>query len=365
MPAALLAIAAVFALAWADEPNVEVLSARFDREKSPVWADGDTATFFYRGEAERVEVIAGGDFKSLTRIPSSNAWTVAVKLPDLERAVISYYFTVTKNGSRQNSTTRLEGVWRGPKAPEPAAETAELRGSLKTLEIESNALGMRRKLTVYLPQGFEPAKPHRVIYAADGEGTERFARVLEPLIVTSKLPPIVMVGAHGGGYEGVRPTSRITTRRKTSGHKSTFRESTPSGLRNTKSSSALKSPAGPNVNTRSLATRTTGCFSDAQTAAVSCLSWRCGIPIDLGWSWLFPYRAAARSHCPKGCGRKRGFSLEAGTWEQSFQEYTSRLSRAIEDAGVAVQFRSRVGGHDEAIWREEFARGLLSAFGTR
>ncbi len=124
MPAALLAIATVFAWPWADEPNVEALSARFDREKSPVWADGDTATFFYRGEAARVEVIAGGDFKSLTRIPSSNAWTVALKLPDLERAVISYYFTVTKNKGGQNSPTPLPGVWRGPKAPEPAAETS-------------------------------------------------------------------------------------------------------------------------------------------------------------------------------------------------------------------------------------------------
>ena len=88
----------------------------------------------------------------------------------------------------------------GRNVPEPAAETADLGGSLKTLEIESNALATRRKLTVYLPPGFESAKPHRVIYAADGEGTERFARVLEPLVATSKLPPIVIIGVHSGGY---------------------------------------------------------------------------------------------------------------------------------------------------------------------
>ena len=49
------------------------------------------------------------------------------------------------------------------------------------------------------------------------------------------------------------------------------------------------------------------------------------------------------------------FFLEAGTWEQNFLTYTSRLAETLKQAGVRVEFRSRVGGHDEAIWREEFA----------
>ena len=59
------------------------------------------------------------------------------------------------------------------------------------------------------------------------------------------------------------------------------------------------------------------------------------------------------------------FYLEAGTWEQHFQVYTSRLAEKLRQSGVQVELRSRVGGHDEAIWREEFANAMLSAFGSR
>jgi enterochelin esterase-like enzyme len=365
LPGALLAIATLFALTGVDEPNVEVLSARFDREKSPVWADGDAARFFYRGEAKRVEVIAGGDFKSLTRIPSSDVWTVAVKLPDLERAVISYYFTVTKNGSRPNSTTRMEGVWRGPKAPEPAAETAELRGLLKTVEIESNSLGMRRKLTVYLAPGFEPTKPHRVIYAADGEGTERFARVLEPLIVASKLPPMVMVGIHGGGYEGGAPDFKDYDTKKDFRAQEYFPGINPARFAKHQkffcSEVARWAEREYRISGEANDRVLFGCSNGARFVFEMAMRH----PDRYGSVLAFSVPGGGPITLPQGLRTKTRFYFEAGTWEQNFLEYTSRLSRALDGVAVAVQFRSRAGGHDEAIWREEFARALLSAFGTR
>jgi hypothetical protein len=57
----ILFIAAPCAHANDDRPSAAALIERFTREKSPVWADGETATFFFRGAALKVEVIAGGD----------------------------------------------------------------------------------------------------------------------------------------------------------------------------------------------------------------------------------------------------------------------------------------------------------------
>ena len=56
-----------------------------------------------------------------------------------------------------------------------AVGAAELRGSLKTFEIESKALDARRKLTVYLPPEFGPGRARCVVYAADGEQMDRYA----------------------------------------------------------------------------------------------------------------------------------------------------------------------------------------------
>ena len=161
----------------------------------------------------------------------------------------------------------------------------------------------------------------------------------------------------------MRLTSRIMTRRKTSGHKSTFRESTPSDLRNTNRFSIPKWPAGPSVNIGSLQRRVTGCFSDAQTAPVSFLSWQCGIPIVMGWSWLFRYRAADRSHRPKGYGQKHAFT--------SKRARGSRVFRSILP-GSRGHWKTRAwrynSGRESADTTkpssaQEFARGLISAFG--
>ena len=51
---ALTASVAVGRSAADTPPDARALIERYEKEKSPVWADGDTATFFYRGDAEQV-----------------------------------------------------------------------------------------------------------------------------------------------------------------------------------------------------------------------------------------------------------------------------------------------------------------------
>ena len=41
--------------------------------------------------------------------------------------------------------------------------------------------------------------------------------------------------------------------------------------------------------------------------------------------------------------------------EKPFLDYTTRLAETLKRAGVQSEFRLRVGGHDEAIWRDELA----------
>src|SRR5262245_46405078 len=80
------------------EPTARELIARFEKEKSPVWADGDTATFFFRGEAEQVLLMVGGERKELRRLPDSDVWTVKVTRPELAKGVFTYALLPGKKG---------------------------------------------------------------------------------------------------------------------------------------------------------------------------------------------------------------------------------------------------------------------------
>ena len=153
----LILLAATISLA-ADAPSADDLIERHAKEKSPVWSDGDVATFFYRGDAERVElfspILDGYAVASLARLPNSDVWTLTATQPDLERGVFSYYFIPTKNGRHPVEQDPSNfGIWRGPKAPPAPPERSELKGEIKQFKIESRSLGEKRRITVYLPLG--------------------------------------------------------------------------------------------------------------------------------------------------------------------------------------------------------------------
>jgi enterochelin esterase-like enzyme len=361
----MLVVAASRVQANDEQPSAAALIERFAREKSPVWADGQTATFFFRGDALKVEVIAGGDFKALERLGASDVWSVTFKLPEVERAVISYQLTATRKGSPKPVVSRQEGVWRGPKAPPRALEASELRGSLKTVEIESHALSARRKLTVYLPPEMGPGKAIPVIYAADGEGIGGYARVLEPVVTAGKLPPIVVVGVHSGGYLGGAPDfNNYDTRKDLRAQEyfpginqdrfdkhETFYCNEVTGWAE-RALNVSRDPKDRIVFGTSNGARFV--FEVAlrhpdRFSSVLAFSVPGGGPIKL----------------PEGFKTQTRFCLEAGTWERQFYEYTTRLGETLKRTGVPVELRLRVGGHDEAIWREEFVYGLMAVFGAR
>jgi enterochelin esterase-like enzyme len=55
--------------------------------------------------------------------------------------------------------------------------------------------------------------------------------------------------------------------------------------------------------------------------------------------------------------------LVAGTLEPFFLDNAARWAAALRDAGADVVMSERVGGHDHALWREEFPSIVAWAFG--
>ena len=179
--------------------EAESLLQRKKAEGKSVWADGDTLTFVYEGEAETVELCCGLQ-EPLTRLPDSEAWVLRKTIPNLSEAVISYSFIVDGNFSE----SALDRVWRGTDAP-PAPETLEpSAGSIFERTLNSKVLGETRKLVVYLPPDYAAQKPLGlpVVYLADGSSVWEFARFVEPLIRQGKLPQLLLIGIESGSYAG-------------------------------------------------------------------------------------------------------------------------------------------------------------------
>jgi enterochelin esterase-like enzyme len=351
--------------AAAEPPGAEALIERQREEKVPVWADGDTATFFYRGEADQVDVLFGGDTRPLRRIANSDVWTLAVHLPDLDRAAFSYRFIPKENHRPLKQPSGEPAVWRGPKAPPPAAEGAALQGTLQKLEIDSKALGSSRKVTVYRPPGHDPGAASRVVYAADGEAIDRFARVLEPLIAAGKVPPVVLVGVHSGGYVGGAPDLTAydpkkdrraqeyfpgLNARRFADHEAFFCTEVPAWAEHRFGVSAARGD------------RVVFGYSNGGRFAVEM-----GLRHPDAFGQVFGFSVAGTGRFDSGLDRKDlpRFCLAAGTWEASFHHCTSRLAEQLKARELPVRFSSRVGGHDSVLWRDEFAAALVWAFGTK
>src|SRR5262249_47538318 len=110
-----------------NEPSAQELIARHEKEKKPVWADGNKLTFFFRGDGEQVTLIIGGESKRLRHLPDSDVWTLTLERKNVDEAVFSYSLRPGKKDEpafNPGAELRFE-TWRGPKAPPAPAVTKE------------------------------------------------------------------------------------------------------------------------------------------------------------------------------------------------------------------------------------------------
>jgi enterochelin esterase-like enzyme len=346
----------------AGQPTAQALIERDAREKAPVWADGDTATFFYRGEADEVMLRVGGETQHLRRLPGSDVWTVRWQRPELERGVFSYALAPSRKGQPppERGERWVFHTWRGPKAPPAPAVARELKGTETLHDIESKALGETRKVRVYLPPGHDKARPCPVVYATDGQLN---SAVLEPLILAGKVRPVIVVGTSSGGYLGgpgakgeydVRKDLRALEyvpgldKDRFAKHERFFCE-----------------------EVRVWAERELGASKDRQDRAVFGCSNGARFALEMGlrhpelFGHVFACSiAGARNFEPPARPENPPrYYLAAGTWEKPFHKMTADVAEKLKAQQVPVAFSSRVASHDDAMWREEFAAAVQEAFG--
>ncbi len=353
-------------MAPAGPPGAAELIERHLKEQSPVWADGDTATFFHQGEAEGVDLEFDGEIHPLKRLPGTDVWTLAIARPGLDRAVFSYWLTPKDKDRPPAKSLGDPPIWRGPKAPRAAVEVARLKGRLNTVDVPSRRFPKGRRATVYLPPGHDPRGRTKVVYAADGEAIDWFARVLEPLIEAGRIPPVVVVGVHSGGYVGGVPDFKNYEQEKDlrvqeyvpgfnpgrfADHERFFCEELPGWAEK-------EFAASPSRDDRAVF----GVSNGGRFAV------EMGLRHPDLFGHIFGFSVAGDDQFPNlplGNDGQPRYYLASGLWEESFYRCTSSLAKGLEGRGVPVKFSGRIAGHDAAMWRDEFVNALQQAFGKR
>jgi enterochelin esterase-like enzyme len=331
-----------------DGPTAQALIARRAKEKSPIWVDGAALTLFYRGEAAEVAFYFGGMSQKLRRLPDSDVWTGSITKPDAPKAVFEYAFVTGKTGRPHFQ------LWRGPQAPPAPAVADKLTGHEKTFDFDSKALGGKRQVRVYLPPGHDKNRTYPVVFATDGQ---THSEVLEPLILAGKVPPLIVVGAASGGYlrdvqKNLRTLEYIPglDADRFARHERFFTEELPAWAEK-------EFGAG----TRSADRAVYGSSNAGRFA----LEMGLRHPDRFGHVFAFSIAGAKTFQAPPAPPRPPRYRLAAGTWEEIFFTMTERVAKELKGQGVSVEFVRRVAGHDQAMWREEFAAAVQEAFGKK
>lgn len=298
--------------------------------------DGDSLVIAHRGDARQV-LMAGGLTFPLSRIPSTDLWVVRLRVPDLDRLVLSFRFL--RDGERPS--LEVEPMrWRGPDAPPAWPVATSLQGVLSEMTIASKALGAERRMTVYEPPRVGDDPLSAIVYIADGKLLRVFMETIEPLTLSRRLPRIVWVGPHAadGPQRGREYVQALGAKSGEFAAYQTFvlEEVIPHVERRYHRSDAGSLP-------RWLFGVSNGADWALETGLHHPEMFACIIAFSPGWP-LGPARVRAAA------GRDVSVALASGTLEHEFHENTAALAQLLAAQGIRHQHQQWVAGHDMEVW---------------
>ncbi len=162
--------------------------------KSGVIVDGELLTIFVESDSDDI-ILLGGIGAGLKRIPNTKYLASQSKMMSWEETFFTYAFAKKGEPSSKAET------YYGPRAPKKPERVTVLKGKFVKTSIESKFLGEPRKLYVYLPPS--GSKGAKTVYLADGD-CHSYAEVLEPLMLSKRIQPLVLVGMASGTYKGAK-----------------------------------------------------------------------------------------------------------------------------------------------------------------
>ncbi|WP_198170777.1 alpha/beta hydrolase [Deinococcus arboris] len=287
----------------------------------------------------------------LAPLPSTDVWAATVKVNNLNRAVISLQ-VLTEAYSPLTPTT----VWRGPQAPAPVPRPGVLAGQIDRFSLTSDSVIGPRDIRVYTPPRWTNAERLPAVYMADGQAVEEFARTLEAAMARGTAPRVILVGISSAQSTGVTGSDPLKDHRALE-----YLEGLPGGAASFAAHEQfVLSMVLPHVEqTYHLSTRPQGRvvagFSNGAAWAISMAARH--PQVFRGVVAMSPGSGGAQN-APHPATR---VFVEAGTLEPLFLNSARTYAANTRLAGNPTHLEVRVGGHDEAVWRDVFPSGVAFA----
>ena len=273
-------------------------------------------------------------------------WEASLRVRRLDEAVLTVLAIGLGAGDLPFGRPVTDSLtWRGARAPRDDPAAGPLAGEIREHVLDSAALRGPRPVSVYLPPPLAAVTGALTgCVLADGQSAASFARVLEPVIVSGAVPPVVLVGVHSAvNRAGQDPRAqeylpRAKPRRFAAHLAFVTDEVIPWAV------AEFGLPARP---------WTAAGYSNGAAWAIAAAQRRpdvFGAVAGLS-AGVVPTRVAAAA-------RGVRHYLAAGTLEPGFRRSTGAWAARLGRAGVPCAHREWVGGHDPFWWGRTLPEAL-------
>ena len=325
--------------------------------KTNVWRDGDALTFAVGVEAESVD-LSGGIQYPMSRLAGTDIWVVTIRIKDIERAIVSYFFVPQGPGIKMPERFSAE-TWRGPEAPAAPAGSSTLKGRITVDTLSSRYLSEPRAIVVYEPpaRGNEPIAG--VVYLGDGGSVKSLAPLIDTLITGGTMQRILLVGIPSGqANAGSSPGEDFRAMEYLWG----FEESNRHFLAH---ENFILNEVIPRAESRYGAPRdrlrraTWGISNSAAWAIEMGVRHPDVIDNVLAFS---PGGSHGKLRADMKFAPRVRFFLQGGTLEPPFHSNAMAWSDSLRSKGAATEFHEVIAGHDWEVWKQRFPEAVMWAF---
>lgn len=193
----MLSLSFAFLLLTSCKPGTENLSWHELKSR------GDKLEITYKGEGEVVQFKMLEGLQQILKKNSKGVFKGQLEIPDLDNSIFSYALIIHKKDStgkmieieyKPKEEGETHFLWVGNNRNISFSKVTQVKGTLKTVELNSMFLGENRKLTIYAPKYENEDIP--LIYLTDGSVVEYYAPYIDQLISEDKIIPVKLVGIH-------------------------------------------------------------------------------------------------------------------------------------------------------------------------
>jgi enterochelin esterase-like enzyme len=179
-----------------DTGDVTLLEAttRLDGSQIALQADGDTLTLFQVSDGTPPFSCCSLQDLNWRNLGDDRTWVTRLHLKDLQAGMLTQFPIAPGPGVTDKDILK----WRGPDAPPAPPLKPDPDGTITEQELYSPQLGETRRLFVYQPAGTPSGATLPVLVLTDGEELPFWARVIEPMIDSRRIAPVLIIGLVSG-----------------------------------------------------------------------------------------------------------------------------------------------------------------------